>query len=49
MTQKQFYESPSAELLVVRFEENIMSEVGVNSFSEPTADIDDQSSASWWD
>ena len=22
MTQKQFYESPSAELLVVRFEEN---------------------------
>ena len=25
MTQKQFYESPSAELLVVRFEQNIMS------------------------
>ena len=28
MTQKQFYESPSAELLVVRFEENIMSITG---------------------
>lgn len=32
MTQKQFYESPSAELLVVRFEENIMSpQYGSNS------------------
>ena len=33
MTQKQFYESPSAELLVVRFEENIMS-LAVNAATQ---------------
>ena len=49
MNKKHIYETPVSDLLVVRFEENIMSEVGVNSFSEPTADIDDQSSANWWD
>lgn len=50
MTQnKKLYSQPKAELLVVRFEQNIMSKVGVNSFSEPMADIDDQSSANWWD
>ena len=49
MSKKTIYESPKTECLVIRFEANIMSEVGVNSFSEPTADIDDQSSANWWD
>ena len=28
MTQKQFYESPSAELLVVRFEEGFLTTSG---------------------
>ena len=46
MNKKHIYETPVSDLLVVRFE---VSEVGVNSFSEPTADIDDQSSANWWD
>ena len=40
MIQKQLYAAPEAELLVVRFEENIMSPTG-ESFSSQTGDDND--------
>ena len=36
MKKKQFYESPEAELLVVRFEQNIMSVVNGVNYSDTT-------------
>ena len=51
MNKKNNYEQPSAELLVVRFEEAFLQATGLvksNSFSE-TANIDDRSSdEDWW-
>ena len=48
MLKKSFYEAPEAELLMVRFEENIMSVTPNGSkFKEP-ADVDDQSDQTWW-
>ena len=48
---KQGYVAPLSELLVVRFEENIMSQasgVGSSGFgSTPNADIDDYSDSDW--
>lgn len=44
MTQKQFYESPSAELLVVRFEEGILTDsTNVSSIQTLTYDDDELS------
>ena len=31
MMKKSFYEAPEAELLLVKFEKNIMSQLGVNN------------------
>ena len=48
MIKKSFYEAPEAELLMVRFEENIMSVTPNGSkFKEP-ADVDGQSDQTWW-
>ena len=46
MIKKCMYEAPEAELLLVRFEENIMSPDG--GFGDPNANPDDQSDENWW-
>ena len=50
MNNKLFYESPFAELIFVRFEENILSgEPTANPFeAEENATYDDRSGESWW-
>ena len=40
MTQKQFYESPSAELLVVRFEEGLCTSPGAVQAIDAQQDFD---------
>ena len=48
MNKKSLYAAPDSELLLVRFEENIMSVTPNGSkFKEP-ADVDDQSDQTWW-
>lgn len=46
MHEKLNYEIPEAELLVVRFEESIMSPQG--SFGDTNAEEDDESGENWW-
>lgn len=38
---KRGYEAPTSELLVVRFEQNIMSDQGVASLQSWTEDVND--------
>ncbi len=50
MKNKQFYEAPEAELLEVKFEENILSNPGTtegSSFSE-SATVTDHSNSGVW-
>lgn len=46
MIRKTVYEAPEAELLFVRFEENVMSPTG--GFGDPNAESDDESDQNWW-
>ena len=50
MEKKLFYETPETELILVRFEENILSdEPAVNgSKFEENADYNDRSDEKWW-
>lgn len=49
---KTTYERPTTDLLVIRFEQNIMSIPGGVSSSgfgdAPNADVEDLSNESWW-
>jgi len=49
--KKEIYSQPISELLVIRFEQNVMSQVVNNqggSFADEEASIDDYSDQSWW-
>lgn len=51
MNKKTYFEAPSAELIVVRFEENFCAtgdQVVSNSSFGENADVDDQSNQNWW-
>lgn len=44
--KKHFYEAPEAELLLVRFEKNILSDpLSSSSFGDSKADVEDMSSS----
>ena len=49
MVQKHFYEAPESELLLVKFEGNILSEVTQSStFGDEKPYMNDRSNENWW-
>lgn len=45
---KMAYEAPIVTCLEIRYEVNVMSGVDATIFVNPSASVDDQSDADWW-